>query len=100
MCWASGGGASQVTYATAPSAACFQCLNASSILSSHGMAQNVGVTFNDFSLLCPALLHQIDDGACIVHGAAAAHGDKGTLSERVAAAAILAQGWGLFGGKS
>ncbi|CAF89895.1 unnamed protein product [Tetraodon nigroviridis] len=47
-----------------------ECLNASSVLSSHGMSQNVGVSFGDFSILCPALLHQIDDGACIVHGGA------------------------------
>ncbi|CAF89116.1 unnamed protein product, partial [Tetraodon nigroviridis] len=47
-----------------------QCLNASSVLSSHGMSQNVGVSIGDFSILCPALLHQIDDGACIVHGGA------------------------------
>lgn len=62
------------------SAACFQCLSASSILSSHGMSQNVGVSYDDFSILCPALLHQIDDGACIVHEGAAAHGERGTPS--------------------
>ncbi|KAG7232263.1 hypothetical protein INR49_009332 [Caranx melampygus] len=44
------------------------CLNASSILSSHGMSQEVGVTLTDFGLLCPALLNQIDVGACVVHG--------------------------------
>lgn len=54
-----------------------QCLNASSILSSHGMSQEAAVTASDFSFLCPALLHQIDDGACIVHGGAAGHGAKG-----------------------
>ncbi|XP_053186829.1 zinc transporter ZIP6 [Scomber japonicus] len=44
-----------------------ECLNASSILSSHGMTQEVGVTLGDFSFLCPALLNQIDSGACILH---------------------------------
>lgn len=53
-----------------------ECLNASSILSSHGMSQEVGVTLADFSLLCPALLNQIDGGACILHGGAAEHGEK------------------------
>lgn len=75
-----GGELLKVTHAVAFSAACLQCLNASSILSSHGMSQNVGVSFDDFSILCPALLHQIDDGACIVHGGAAAHGERGTAT--------------------
>ncbi|XP_054623304.1 zinc transporter ZIP6 [Dunckerocampus dactyliophorus] len=44
-----------------------ECLNASSILSSHGMTQEGGVTLADFTYLCPALLHQIDAGACILH---------------------------------
>lgn len=70
----------KVTHAMALSAACFQCLSASSILSSHGMSQNVGVSYDDFSILCPVLLHQIDDGACIVHEGAAAHGERGTPS--------------------
>ena len=48
-----------------------QCLNASTILSSHGMFQGVDVTLADFSFLCPALLNQIDGGACILHGGAA-----------------------------
>ncbi|XP_060940910.1 zinc transporter ZIP6 [Limanda limanda] len=45
-----------------------ECLNVSSVLSSHGMSQGGGVTLGDFSFLCPALLNQIDSGACIVHG--------------------------------
>ncbi|XP_042354391.1 zinc transporter ZIP6 [Plectropomus leopardus] len=53
-----------------------ECLNASSILSSHGMSQEVGVTLADFSLLCPALLNQIDGGACVRHGGAAEHGER------------------------
>lgn len=58
---------------------CFylQCLNASSILSSHGMSQEGGVTLADFSYLCPALLNQIDGGACLLHGGAAAHEETG-----------------------
>lgn len=53
-----------------------ECLNASSILSSHGMSQEVGVTLQDFSFLCPALLNQIDGGACILHGDVTAHGAR------------------------
>lgn len=40
------------------------------------MAQEAGVTLSDFSFLCPALLNQIDDGACILHGSAAQHRDR------------------------
>uniref|UniRef100_A0A3B4GG09 Zinc transporter ZIP6 n=1 Tax=Pundamilia nyererei TaxID=303518 RepID=A0A3B4GG09_9CICH len=53
-----------------------ECLNASFILSSHGMSQEAGVTLRDFSFLCPALLNQIDGGACVLHGDASAHGHK------------------------
>ncbi|XP_063741539.1 zinc transporter ZIP6 isoform X2 [Eleginops maclovinus] len=55
-----------------------ECLNASSILSSHGMTPGGSVTIADFSYLCPALLHQIDDGACIRHrnNKHAHHGDQ------------------------
>ncbi|XP_074544327.1 zinc transporter ZIP6 [Halichoeres trimaculatus] len=52
-----------------------ECLNASSILSLHGMSVEGVVTLSDFSFLCPALLNQIDGEACIVHGGAADHGD-------------------------
>ncbi|KAG7526806.1 hypothetical protein JOB18_045407 [Solea senegalensis] len=44
-----------------------ECLNAYRLLSSHGMSQEVGMALGDFSYLCPALLNQIDAGACIVH---------------------------------
>ncbi|XP_051943875.1 zinc transporter ZIP6 isoform X2 [Hippocampus zosterae] len=44
-----------------------ECQNASSLLSSHGMRQEGGVSQSDLVLLCPALLHQIDAGACILH---------------------------------
>uniref|UniRef100_A0A3Q1GC43 Zinc transporter ZIP6 n=1 Tax=Acanthochromis polyacanthus TaxID=80966 RepID=A0A3Q1GC43_9TELE len=53
------------------------CLNASSILSSHGMSQGVGITLKDFSFLCPALLNQIDRGACIMDGDAPEHEHRG-----------------------
>ncbi|XP_044223996.1 zinc transporter ZIP6 isoform X2 [Thunnus albacares] len=53
-----------------------ECLNASSILSSHGMSQEMNMTLGDFSFLCPALLNQIDGGACILHRDAAKHGDR------------------------
>ncbi|XP_043991140.1 zinc transporter ZIP6 isoform X2 [Gambusia affinis] len=45
-----------------------ECLNASGLLLSHGMSQEGGVALGDFSFLCPALLHQIDSGACLLHG--------------------------------
>ncbi|XP_051808932.1 zinc transporter ZIP6 [Acanthochromis polyacanthus] len=54
-----------------------ECLNASSILSSHGMSQGVGITLKDFSFLCPALLNQIDRGACIMDGDAPEHEHRG-----------------------
>uniref|UniRef100_A0A3B3Z3A7 Zinc transporter ZIP6 n=1 Tax=Poecilia mexicana TaxID=48701 RepID=A0A3B3Z3A7_9TELE len=50
-----------------------QCLNASGLLLSHGMSQEGGVALGDFSFLCPALLHQIDSGACLLHGDASGH---------------------------
>ncbi|CAI5676778.1 zinc transporter ZIP6 [Oreochromis niloticus] len=53
-----------------------ECLNASFILSSHGMSQEAGVTLRDFSFLCPALLNQIDGGVCVLHGDASAHGAR------------------------
>ncbi|KAM8728157.1 zinc transporter ZIP6 isoform 1-T2 [Acanthopagrus schlegelii] len=53
-----------------------ECLDASSILSSHGMSQETGVSVSDFSFLCPALLHQIDGGACILHVRATEHVDR------------------------
>lgn len=53
-----------------------ECLSASSILTSHGMSQDVAVTVGDFSFLCPALLNQIDGGACLLHGDAAGHGER------------------------
>ncbi|XP_028328260.1 zinc transporter ZIP6 isoform X2 [Gouania willdenowi] len=52
-----------------------ECLSAFSILSSHGMSKRVGVTINDFSFLCPALLNQIDGAACILH--IAQHDERG-----------------------
>ncbi|KAM4727785.1 zinc transporter ZIP6 isoform 1-T4 [Anableps anableps] len=45
-----------------------ECLNASGLLLTHGMSQEVGVALGDFAYLCPALLHQIDSGACLLHG--------------------------------
>ncbi|XP_068582311.1 zinc transporter ZIP6 isoform X2 [Cebidichthys violaceus] len=50
-----------------------ECQNAFSILSSHGMSQEGGVTLDDFRFLCPALLSQIDGGACILHRGPAEH---------------------------
>ncbi|KAJ8272943.1 hypothetical protein GJAV_G00095310 [Gymnothorax javanicus] len=44
-----------------------ECLNASSILSLHGMAKETALSVSDFSYLCPALLNQIDTKSCILH---------------------------------
>ncbi|XP_068605073.1 zinc transporter ZIP6 [Brachionichthys hirsutus] len=44
-----------------------ECLSASAVLSSHGMSQAADVSVSDFSVLCPALLQQVDDAACILH---------------------------------
>lgn len=44
------------------------------------MSQDVGVSLDDFGLLCPALLHQIDDGVCLVHEDA--RGQRGTARRR------------------
>ncbi|XP_037538386.1 zinc transporter ZIP6 [Nematolebias whitei] len=52
------------------------CLNASSLLASHGLSQEVGVVLEDFSYLCPALLNQIDMGACVLHGEAPQHHER------------------------
>ncbi|XP_061112105.1 zinc transporter ZIP6 isoform X2 [Conger conger] len=43
-----------------------ECLNASSILSAHGMTKVV-LSVSDFSYLCPALLNQMDTKSCILH---------------------------------
>uniref|UniRef100_A0A671K3G4 Zinc transporter ZIP6 n=1 Tax=Sinocyclocheilus anshuiensis TaxID=1608454 RepID=A0A671K3G4_9TELE len=45
----------------------FQCLNASTILQSHGMTKEMGLSVKDFSYLCPALLMQIDSNSCLLH---------------------------------
>uniref|UniRef100_A0A3B4BBV0 Zinc transporter ZIP6 n=1 Tax=Periophthalmus magnuspinnatus TaxID=409849 RepID=A0A3B4BBV0_9GOBI len=45
-----------------------ECLNASTLLSSHGLTPDGGLTMGDFSLLCPSLLDQLDLGACVQHG--------------------------------
>lgn len=45
----------------------FQCQNASTILQSHGMTKEVGLSVKDFSYLCPALLMQIDSSSCLMH---------------------------------
>ncbi|XP_075993690.1 zinc transporter ZIP6 [Genypterus blacodes] len=53
-----------------------ECLNASSLLSSHGMSWELGVSVSDFSIICPALLNQMDVGDCILHGDAAQSPDR------------------------
>ncbi|XP_038158960.1 zinc transporter ZIP6-like isoform X2 [Cyprinodon tularosa] len=54
-----------------------ECLNASGLLFSHGMSQEGGVALRDFAYLCPALLNQIDSGACLLHGDVSQHDHKG-----------------------
>ncbi|KAF4117625.1 hypothetical protein G5714_002178 [Onychostoma macrolepis] len=43
------------------------CQNASTILQSHGMTKEMGLSVKDFSYLCPALLMQIDSNSCLLH---------------------------------
>ncbi|CAM4589149.1 unnamed protein product [Leuciscus chuanchicus] len=47
--------------------ASLECQNASTILQSHGMTKEMGLSVKDFSYLCPALLMQIDSKSCLVH---------------------------------
>ncbi|XP_047224729.1 zinc transporter ZIP6-like [Girardinichthys multiradiatus] len=54
-----------------------ECLNASGLLFSHGMSQDGVVALGDFVYLCPALLNQIDSGACLLHGDASRYEDRG-----------------------
>ncbi|ROJ35266.1 Zinc transporter ZIP6 [Anabarilius grahami] len=44
-----------------------ECQNASTILQSHGMTKEMGLSVKDFSYLCPALLMQIDSKSCLLH---------------------------------
>ncbi|XP_056600606.1 zinc transporter ZIP6 [Triplophysa dalaica] len=44
-----------------------ECQNASTILQSHGMIKEAGVSVSDFAYLCPALLMQMDSKSCLVH---------------------------------
>ncbi|KAM4604989.1 zinc transporter ZIP6 [Polymixia lowei] len=51
-----------------------ECLNASTILSAHGMSNEMVLTVGDFRYLCPALLNQIDARSCVLHGDHPDHG--------------------------
>lgn len=44
-----------------------ECQNASTILHSHGMIKEVGLSVSDFAYLCPTLLMQIDSESCLLH---------------------------------
>ncbi|XP_072525043.1 zinc transporter ZIP6 [Salminus brasiliensis] len=44
-----------------------ECQNATTILELHGMSQEVVLSVQDFSFLCPALLVQIDSKSCFLH---------------------------------
>ncbi|KAI4891441.1 hypothetical protein NFI96_025130 [Prochilodus magdalenae] len=44
-----------------------ECQNATAVLQSHGMSQEVFLSVKDFSFLCPALLAQIDSKSCLLH---------------------------------
>ncbi|CAL8241622.1 unnamed protein product [Gadus morhua 'NCC'] len=57
-----------------------ECQNASEVLRTHGMARDVALTLGDFRYLCPALLHQISSGSCILHRDPAGHGATGNDS--------------------
>ncbi|CAL8325710.1 unnamed protein product [Arctogadus glacialis] len=57
-----------------------ECQNASEVLRTHGMARDVALTLGDFRYLCPALLHQISSGSCILHRDPAGHGVTGNDS--------------------
>lgn len=42
------------------------------------------MSLDDFGLLCPALLHQIDDGVCLVHAVTRdTRGQRGTVCRRL-----------------
>ncbi|KAI1889389.1 hypothetical protein AGOR_G00179280 [Albula goreensis] len=53
-----------------------ECLNASSILLSHGMTREMVLTASDFSYLCPALINQIDSRSCVRHSKEHLHSRK------------------------
>ncbi|XP_076837801.1 zinc transporter ZIP6 [Brachyhypopomus gauderio] len=44
-----------------------ECQNATTILRSHGMSQEVLLSVRDFGILCPALITQIDSKSCLMH---------------------------------
>nr|XP_023671383.1 zinc transporter ZIP6 isoform X2 [Paramormyrops kingsleyae] len=44
-----------------------ECLNASRLLTAHGMTSEMVLSLTDFGYLCPALLNQIDSKSCIRH---------------------------------
>ncbi|XP_053507044.1 zinc transporter ZIP6 isoform X2 [Ictalurus furcatus] len=44
-----------------------ECQNATMILQTHGMSQEMTLSVKDFSFLCPALLVQIDFKSCLLH---------------------------------
>ncbi|XP_051984794.1 zinc transporter ZIP6 [Xyrauchen texanus] len=44
-----------------------ECQNGSTVLQSHGMTKETGLSVKDFSYLCPALLMQIDSKSCLLH---------------------------------
>ncbi|OCT74372.1 zinc transporter ZIP6 [Xenopus laevis] len=44
-----------------------ECLNASSLLMSHGMGIQVLLGTTEFGYICPAIINQIDRGSCLIH---------------------------------
>uniref|UniRef100_H3AEY6 Zinc transporter ZIP6 n=1 Tax=Latimeria chalumnae TaxID=7897 RepID=H3AEY6_LATCH len=68
----------------------WDCLNASTLLTSHGLTPQMMLTHVEFSYLCPALLNQIDSNSCIIH----ASGQKKTEGSVIVQSAKTA--W--FGG--
>ncbi|XP_077580293.1 zinc transporter ZIP6 isoform X3 [Stigmatopora nigra] len=66
-----------------------ECENASSLLWSHGMTLESGVTLADFAYLCPALLNQIDSRACTFHD----HHNRSQNEEQSMSSRNIATAW-------
>ncbi|KAE8597586.1 hypothetical protein XENTR_v10016524 [Xenopus tropicalis] len=63
-----------------------ECLNASSLLISHGMDIQVLLGTAEFGYICPAIINQIDRGSCLIHapGKALTEGSQNVYSVKVA----------------
>ncbi|XP_040288795.1 zinc transporter ZIP6 [Bufo bufo] len=64
-----------------------ECLNASRLLTSHGMDMHMLLGVNEFGYICPAIINQIDRKSCLINAeekAAAAEISQGAYSKKVA----------------